>query len=55
MLHKPIKDEEIINIYSDYEPVILDKETLDVIKLPKDSDRATKGKNFKSEVVFTTK
>ena len=55
MLHKPIKDEEIINIYSDYEPVILDKETLDVIKLPKDSDRATKGKSFKSEVVFTTK
>ena len=26
MLHKPLKDEEIIEIYSDYEPVLLDKE-----------------------------
>ena len=55
MLHKPLKDEEIIEIYSNYEPIILDRETLDVIKLPKDSDRATKGKSFKSEVIFTNK
>lgn len=52
MLHKPLKDEEIIEIYSDYEPVLLDKETLKAIKLPKDSERATKGKSFKSEIVL---